>query len=163
MRGRLVFWGHVVLAGLLSLFYVFSSSVFPVLNWFDIPDPVRERYYGWNEIEPALAAAIAKYHPDFIASPKWESASVTGFALGDPGVVAINPAPNEYHYWFDQTAREARRGQNALVVVQANMNKAAAEAQFDRFTLIENLPITRYGEGMTSYQLYWGEGYKPSY
>jgi hypothetical protein len=163
MRNRWVFWGHLTLAALLSVFYVYSSSIFPLLNYIDRPDPTRERYYGWNEIAGPLEAAIAKYQPDFIASSKWESASVTGFALDDPDVVAINPRPNEYHYWFDKAAREARRGQNALVVVQNGMEKGVLDPQFEKLTPIEDIPITRQGKKMTSYQLYWGEGYRPSY
>jgi hypothetical protein len=37
------------------------------------------------------------------------------------------------------------------------------DPQFEKLTLLEEIPITRQGRKMTSYQLYWGEGYKPSY
>lgn len=163
MKNRVVFWGHITLSVLLSMFYVYSSSIFPLLNYLDRPDPTRERYYGWDEIGAPIRAAIATYNPDFIASTKWESASVVGFALNDPDVVSISPRPSEYHYWFDKPTREARRGQNALVVVQAGMDKALADPQFETLTPIGDIPITRQGEEMTTYQLYWGEGYMPSY
>jgi hypothetical protein len=163
MKNAVLFWGHIVFGLLLSVFYVYSSSVFPLLNLVDRPDPTRERYYGWNEIGAPIEAAIARYQPDFIASTKWESASVVGFALDNPDVVSISPRPSEYHYWFDKPAREARRGQNALVVVQSGMDKFVADPQFETLTPIEEVPIVRRGKVMTRYQLYWGEGYKPSY
>lgn len=163
MKNGVLFWGHIVVSVVLSVFYVYSSSVYPVLNYLGRPDPTRERYYGWDEIAAPIEAAIAKYHPDFIASTKWESASVVGFALNDPDVVSISPRNSEYHYWLDKPAREAKRGQNALVVVQAGMEKGLADPQFETLTPIEDFPIMRQGKKMTSYQLYWGEGYKPSY
>jgi len=163
MKNGIVFWGHIVLSVVLSVFYVYSSSVFPVLNYLGRGDPTRERYYGWDEIAAPIEAAIAKYQPDFIASTKWESASVVGYALNNPDVVSISPRNSEYHYWLDKPAREAKRGQNALVVVQAGMDKGLADPQFETLTPIEDFPIMRQGKKMTSYQLYWGEGYKPSY
>lgn len=163
MRNAVLFWGHIVFGLLLSVFYVYSSSIYPVLNLIDRPDPTRERYYGWDEIARPIEAAVAQYQPDFIASSKWESASVVGFALDDPDVVSISPRPSQYHYWFDKAAREARRGQNALVVVQAGQEKHVIDPQFEKLTLIEDFPIVRQGKKMTSYQLYWSEGYTPSY
>lgn len=163
MKNRVLFWGHITLSLLLSVFYVYSSSAFPLLNYLDRPDPTRERYYGWDEIAGPIEAAIEKYHPDFVASTKWESASVVGYALNDPDVVSISPRLSEYHFWLDKPAREARRGQNALVVIQQGWDKFLADPQFDKLTPIGEIPITRQGREMTAYQLYWGEGYKPSY
>lgn len=163
MKNRVLFWGHIVVGLLLSVFYVYSSSVFPVLRLIDRPDPTRERYYGWDEIAAPIEAVIAKYHPDFIASSKWESASVVGYALDNPDVVSISPRMSEYHYWFDKPEREARSGQNALVVLQNDAEKAVVDPQFARLTPIEEVPIVRQGRTMTRYQLYWGEGYTPSY
>jgi len=163
MKNRVLFWGHITLSIFLSVLYVYSSSVFPILNWFDRGDPTRERYYGWDEIAVPIEAAIEKYRPDFIASTKWESASVVGYALNDPDVVSISPRNSEYHYWFDKAGREARRGQNALVIVQSGMDKQLADPQFATLTPISEFPIVRQGHEMTTYQLYWGEGYTPSY
>ncbi len=163
MKNWLLFWGHIVFSVLLSVFYVYSSSVFPLLNYLDRPDPTRERYYGWEEIGAPIKAAIAQYHPDFIASTKWESASVVGYALGDPDVVSISPRLSEYHYWLDKPAREAKTGQNALIVLQQNWDKGIAESQFEKLTPIGDIPIIRQGKEMTIYEMYWGEGYKPSY
>jgi hypothetical protein len=163
MKNRVLFWGHITLSLLLSVFYVYSSSVFPLLNYLDRPDPTRERYYGWDEIAGPIEAAIEKYHPDFVASTKWESASVVGYALADPDVVSISPRLSEYHFWLDKPAREARRGQNALVVIQQGWDKFLADPQFETLTPIGEIPIARQGREMTRYQLYWGEGYKPSY
>ncbi len=163
MKNGVLFWGHIVLCVLLSVFYVYSSSIYPLLKYLDRGDPTRERYYGWDEIAAPIEAAIAKYHPDFIASTKWESASVVGYALNDPDVVSISPRNSEYHYWLDKPAREAKRGQNALVVVQNGMDKGLANPQFETLTPIGEVPIVRQGHKLTNYELYWGEGYKPSY
>lgn len=163
MRRAWVFWGHIAFGLLLSVFYVYSSSVFPLLNYIDRPDPTRERYYGWDEIAAPVEAAITQYKPDFIASTKWESASVVGFALKDPNVVSISPRASQYHYWFDKPAREARRGQSALVVVQQGWDLGIAEPQFEKLTPIGEVNVTRGGHHMTDYQLYLGEGFKPSY
>lgn len=163
MKNRVLFWGHMTLSVLLSVFYVYSSSVFPLLNYLDRPDPTRERYYGWDEIGAPIEAAIAQYQPDFIASTKWESSSVVGFALDNPNVVSISPRPSQYHYWFDKAAREARRGQSALIVVQQGWDFFVAEPQFEKLTPVGEVEITRNGHGMTDYRIYFGEGYKPSY
>ena len=158
-----VFWGHLTLGTIIAVAYVVSSTIVPVANLLDVKDPTRERYFGWNEIAEPIKDAIATYHPDFIASSKWESASVVGFALDRSDIVAINPRPNQYHYWFDKAWREANRGKNALIVVQAGMEKGVIDPQFEKLTEISSFPIVRQGLKMTSYQLYWGEGYKPSY
>jgi hypothetical protein len=47
--------------------------------------------------------------------------------------------------------------------VQAGQEKQVLDPQFETLTLVEDISIVRQGKQMTSYQIYLGEGYKPSY
>lgn len=161
MANRFVFWGHVTLSAAFSLFYVISASIFPLLLLFGYADSTRTRYYGWQEIAQPLNAAIAALHPDFVGSSKWEYASLAGFALDRPDIVALNPRPDQYHYWFD---REAHRGQNAVLFAHnVNEEYPAVAGQFDRITLYREIPVVRFGHLMGTYRIYYAEGYRPSY
>ena len=159
--GRIAFWGHVVLSVTVSVFYVISATIFPLLLLIDRPDTTRTRYYGWEQIEAPLRAAIAQYHPDFVGSSRWEYASLAGFVLDDPDTVSIDPTPNQYHYWFDPAAH---RGQSAVLVTHSqNAQQATIDSQFDKVTLIEEIPVVRFGHELGTYRLYLGEGFKPSW
>ncbi len=160
MRSRLLFWGHTLFGSLISVLYVVSSSVFPVILLLDRPDPTRTRYYGWNEIEQPIRAAIDALKPDFIATSKWEYASTVGFALDDKDVAAVNPARSEFHYWFDTGAHA---GQDALVVLHDERQREVIDAQFEKVTLYREIPIVRFGRELGRYRLYWGENFRPVY
>lgn len=160
MRSGLLFWGHTIFGTFISVLYVVSSSIFPVILLLDRPDPTRTRYYGWDEIAQPVEAAIAELHPDFIAASKWEYASTVGFAIDDPDVVAINPARSEFHYWFKPSEHA---GQDALVVLHDGRQKEVVDRQFEKLTLYREIPIVRFGRELGRYRLYWGENYQPSY
>jgi len=157
--GRVALWGHVLLSTLFSVFYVVSSTVFPLLLLAGLPDNTRTRYFGWEQIEAPLRAAIDRLHPDFIGSSRWEYASLTGFVLDDPDPVSIDPTPSQYHYWFDPAAH---RGQNAVLVTHSqNAQQQTIDASFDKVTLIAEIPVMRFGHLLGTYRLYYGEGFKP--
>jgi 4-amino-4-deoxy-L-arabinose transferase-like glycosyltransferase len=159
--GRIALWGHVVLSGAISVLYVVSATIFPLLLLVDLPDPTRTRYFGWEQIEAPLKAAIERYHPDFIGSSRWEYASLAGFVLDDPDTVSIDPKPNQYHYWFDPAAH---RGQTAVLLTHSqNTQMATINSQFDKVTMVEEVPVIRFGRTLGTYRIYLGEGFKPTW
>jgi len=159
--GRFAFWGHVVLSALVSVLYLISATIFPLLLLLDRPDTTRTRYYGWEQIEAPLRAAIAEYHPDFVGSSRWEYASLAGFVLDDPNTVSIDPTPNQYHYWFNPAEH---RGQTAVLVTHSqNAQQGTIDKQFDKVTLLQEIPVVRFGHKLGTYRIYLGEGFKPSW
>jgi hypothetical protein len=157
--GRIALWGHVTLSTALCVFYVISATVVPLLVLGGIPDSTRARYFGWEQIETPLKAAIEKYQPDFIGSSRWEYASLAGFVLDDKDVVSIDPRPSQYHYWFDPAAH---RGQNAVLLTHSqNAQQQTIDDSFDKVTLVEEIPVIRFGKRLGTYRLYYGEGFKP--
>ena len=65
---------------------------------------------------------------------------------------------NQFDFWFDE---QAHGGQNAVVVLRETENVAVAQARFERLTLIEVVPVERFGQYISAFHFYLGEGYIP--
>jgi 4-amino-4-deoxy-L-arabinose transferase-like glycosyltransferase len=153
------FWAHAAYGAILAVFLLVSSAVFPVLIAFGIPDNFRVNLYGWEQIEAPVEAAVAQYHPDFVAGESPEFASVMAFAMDNPDVRALTFRPNQINYWWD---RETFRGKSAIVVIDQTRSLADFQNQFATVTPIgDEVPVVRFGREINRYKLYLAEGYAP--
>jgi hypothetical protein len=156
---RLLFYGHVALGAVLAGYLLISSAVIPLASLVGRYDFIRVNLYGMELLEAPIRRIQAAHPTQFIAGLGAELSSVIGFTLDEPyDVTALTTAPNEFHYWFDPAAHA---GQNAVVVLREGEDVSAAAQRFSRFTLIETVPVERFGVHISAFSFYLGEGYIP--
>jgi len=158
MGQRILFYCHVVFGVVLQLFLLISSTVVPLSLFVGVPDVTRSPLFGWDQLEAPVAALSAQYHPDFIASANSEVASVVSFALNNPDVTALS-GENEFRVLFDA---DAHRGQTALIVLRDDFRKDVIDADFDSVTPLTQIPVTRFGQNLGTYQIYLAKGFHPT-
>ena len=152
------FWAHAVYGMVFGLFLLISSTVFPLLVAFGGQDNFRASLYGWEQIEAPVDAAVAQYHPDFIASDGPEFGAIVAFALDDPDLRALTFRPNQLNYWWN---REEFRGKSAIVVLDQTRAAGDIQSQFATITPIGEVPVVRFGHELNRFKLYYAEGYAP--
>ncbi len=158
MGQRLLFFGHVIWGALISLYLLISVTVVPLSFFHGAQDWRQTRLYGWEELRDIVTEARETYAPDFIASDGPDLSSVAGFALDDPEVKALTDRVTQFHYWFD---KEAYRGKDAIVVLFRYENPAFSASQFETFTEVDSVDITRFGYWVTGFVVYHAENYQP--
>ena len=148
--------GHVLLGAGIGLFLLVSSAIVPVTLLWGVPDGTRGNLYGWDLIEAPVRAAQAAYPTQFVATLGSEVGGITAFALDDPSVAALTPWHNQFDYWFDAPAR---LGQNAIVVMKEGEDEQFMATMFRSMTLLESIPIERFGYRIGTYEIYYAEGF----
>ena len=158
MRGWLlglhIGWGVAI-----STIMAVSYAVVPVLVLFGGPPAMEtERSYGIEEMVAAAARAKAETGADFIASNHYIVASHIAFVLDDPSIGYVGA----HHYAFnDWTDRQARRGENAILVIEPNTESEAWKGQFESFEDLGEIRAERFGYLINTYHLYLGRGFIP--
>jgi len=158
MGQRFLFYGHVIFGAVLALFLLISSTVVPISLFFGVPDITRSPLFGWDQLQAPMSALAQQYHPDFIASANSEVAGVVSFALNNPDVTALS-GENEFRELFDANAH---RGQTALIVLRDDFAKNVIIADFDTVTPLTQIPVTRFGQNLGTYQIYLAKGFHPA-
>ncbi|MDP1730441.1 MAG: glycosyltransferase family 39 protein [Devosia sp.] len=159
MGQRFLFYGHVVFGALVTLFLLISYAFLPLSILMGTPDWRQTRLYGWEELRDQLLIVRENYQPDFIASETPEVASVAGFALDDPNVMALTERITQFHYWWDKNAHV---GQDAVVVLERADNPGFMASQFETFTPVGTIDITRFGYWINGFDFYYAENYQPT-
>ena len=157
-RGWL-FWGHVALGAFLQLYLLISSTVLPLSLLVGIDDVVRKPLFGWEQLREPVTAAREQYRPGFVATMTSEVAGVLAFALDDPEVTALTPAPNQFDYWF---APETHRGEDALIVLRDNNGEEFLRQQFGSLSPISEIVVERFGYRLGTYQVLLGRDFRPA-
>lgn len=152
------FWAHAIYGAIFGLFLLISSTVFPLLIAFGGQDNFRLSLYGWDQIEAPIDAAIAEYHPDFVASEGPEFGAIVAFALDEPNLRALTFRPNQLNYWWN---REDYRGKSAIVVIDQTRTTADFQSQFATITPVSEVPVVRFGRELNRFKIYYAEGYNP--
>lgn len=159
LRERWALLGQVaygVVAGVLAFV---NYSVVPVMALISHADQTTAWSYGWTEVAARVEQAAAEHPPGFIAATDYTLASQLAFALKDAEVTSLNPASEQFDYWF---APATHAGETAIVVADAwrPLGKAI-KARFERVTPIDAVAVERFGKRIGIYRLYLGEGYRP--
>jgi 4-amino-4-deoxy-L-arabinose transferase-like glycosyltransferase len=152
------FWAHAIYGAIFAVYLLVSSTLFPILIALGGQDNFRVSLYGWDQIEVPVDAAIAEYHPDFVASDGPEFGAIVAFALDEPNFRALTFRPNELNYWW---TREDYRGKNAIVVIDQTRTTADFQSQFATITPVGEVPVVRLGRELNRFKIYFAEGYNP--
>lgn len=157
--GRITFPLHLAYGVIIAGIAVVNYGLLPLGTLFGQPDWYAVSNFDW----PAVAQRISEReqtHPGaFIATTRYSTAAQLGFALHDPDVTALGDRPNEYDYWFDPAAHA---GRDALIVADRAYPTDALRSRFESLTKLEDVPVTRFGQTIWSYEIWLGTGYRPA-
>lgn len=156
IRTRTVFWLHIVFGAFISILFLIDMSVTPITQVIGVPPLGVYTNYDWDKVAAVVSAAHAQNPTSFLAATRYTTAAQLAFALGDPNVTDISDRHTEFTFWFDPTAHV---GQSALVLAAPFIPIDYAKLRFKSVTLLQTIPITRFGTELGTYQLYKADGY----
>jgi 4-amino-4-deoxy-L-arabinose transferase-like glycosyltransferase len=150
---------HVAWGLFINTVLVVSLVVVPVTVLIGrAPFMETEAGYGWDQITAAVQEARSTHGADFIATNRYQSASQLAYALGDPDVTEISPRRDAFDDWFDA---EAHSGQSAIIMLDGREDLEFWRTHFASVEKLVELPVSRFGYAMRTYELYVGTGYIP--
>lgn len=147
-------WGIVV-----NTFLTVSFTLVPVTVLLGGSGGMEtERSYGLDTLIAAVEAARQEHGAAFVGSNHYITASQLAFLLDDPNVAELSERRTAFDDWTDY---EARRGQDAIVVVEPNTDTEFWKAAFSAVTEIGEVPAERFGYRINIYRLFLGRGFIP--
>ena len=154
LLGLHIGWGAVI-----STVMAVSFTIVPVMLLLGRPAAMEtERSYGVERLVAAVLAMKAETGADFIASNYYITASQIAFVLDDPSVAYLGAQ----HFAFDDWAdHEARRGEDAIIVVEPHAEGESWKTRFASFEALGEVQAERFGYPINTYRLYVGRGFIP--
>lgn len=147
--------GHFLYGTLVAGLLVANYTIVPVIGASNLETYVA---YGWKQIGEEVAAAAARYHPDFLAGSRYTLAAQLGFELGRTDVTSLSQRPDQYDFWFDAGAH---LGQTALILGDTgNPLEPIIAERFDSVEVVRTFEIVQNGMLVNGYQLYLAKGYR---
>jgi 4-amino-4-deoxy-L-arabinose transferase-like glycosyltransferase len=136
-----------------------NYSVTPLTNLSGWRDEATAWSYDWSAVAEAVEQARDKHNPGFIAGVDYTTASLLGFALRDPNVVSLDPAREQYDFWFDP---EAHAGADAILYADRwRPITRAIERRFESIEQIDSVVVHALGRDVYRQRIYLAKGYKP--
>jgi len=159
-RWRWLYWAQVAYGVVFMGFALVNYSVVPLTDVNAIRDEATAWVYGWDETATAVAAARSANGATFVAAPDYTTAALLGFALHDRDVVSLSPKTDQFDFWFDPAVHA---GETAILFGD-DWRPLSAEvvAQFAEVTLIEEIPVSRFGKPLDTHRIYLGKGFRPN-
>jgi len=159
VRERWVLFGQILYGLIAAGLALVNYSIVPVMALVSFTDQTTAWSYGWDEAAPRVEVIAAANGTAFIAATEYGIASQLAFALRDPAVTSLSPRREQFDFWF---VPAAFAGKSAVIVSDLwRPLTAEIEARFERITLVETVTVMRHGNGIDTYQIYLGEGYRP--
>lgn len=154
LLGLHIGWGAVV-----STIMAVSYVIVPVLALLGrAPAMETERSFGVEQMIETVLEKQAETGAQFIASNHYIVASQIAFVLDDPSIGYVGAQ----HYAFDDwTDQEARRGQDAIVVIEPHSEAEAWKGRFETITDLGEVRAERFGYVINVFHLYLGRGFIP--
>ncbi|RYH11950.1 MAG: hypothetical protein EON57_03930 [Alphaproteobacteria bacterium] len=156
---RWLFWLHTAFGFVLALALTINFTLFPLANLVGPKDWGTSANFGWDELAVAVREEQTA-HPDaFLAGTRYTYAAQLGYQLHTTAVTSFNTLTDQYDFWTD---RAALAGKDALIVADGAWPIGFASTQFVTMTLLRTVTIHRFGQEVTSYEIWLGENYKPT-
>lgn len=151
-------WTHLAYGVVVAAVLAFNGTVVPIGDLINRYDWTISSTFGWDQTAAEVVRLRAEHQASFVVVTRYTTAAQLGFAMHDPEVTAISTRHDEYDFWFDPAAHQ---GQNAILVGDADFGVGEAAARFRQVTLLETLPIVRFGVTVYVPQIYLAEDYQP--
>ena len=159
LRPRWLLPLHVVWGIAFAVATFVNYAIVPITNVSGWRDEATAWSYDWTATAAAVKAAEAKYEPDFIAGVDYTTSSLLAFALEDRDVVSLDPALEQYDFWFDP---EAHKGGSAIIYADRwRPITPAVEAHFRSIKQVATVDVTAHGRNVYRQRIYLAKGYKP--
>jgi hypothetical protein len=131
----------------------------PITNLSGWKDEATAWSYDWSAIAEKVDAARTKYDVGFIAGVDYTTASLLAFALKDRDIVSLDPAREQYDFWFDA---KAHKGENAIIYADRwRPITPRIERRFKSIKQIGSTMVTAQGRNIYRQRIYLAKGYKP--
>ena len=159
LRERWVLFGQILCGAAAAALALVNYSIVPVMAVISYADQTTAWSYGWPEVAARVELAGAERPAGFIAATDYTLASQLAFALRDDEVTSLGPKTEQFDFWF---VPADHAGQTAIIVADAwRPLDAAMQERFERVVPIDTVTVVRYGKLIDTYQLYFGEGFRP--
>jgi 4-amino-4-deoxy-L-arabinose transferase-like glycosyltransferase len=136
-----------------------NYSIVPITNLSGWKDEATAWSYDWSAAAKEVEAARGKYNAGFVAGVDYTTASLLAFALKDRDVVSLDPAREQYDFWFDAKAHE---GEDAILYADRwRPITRAIERRFESIEQIASNVVTAQGRALYRQRIYLAKGYKP--
>lgn len=157
---RLTLVLHVLWGGAITTALFLSFSIMPITMLVGGPALMEsETAYDFARVAAAARAAEAAHGAGFLAANRYQTASRLGFELDDGSVDELSNRRTAFDDWSD---REARRGQDAIVIVDERETPDDWRTQFTSIESVGAVTTERFGYQMVTYELYLGRDYQPT-
>lgn len=161
LGSRLQLWLHLGFGLLAAALVVVNFTVMPLGVLLGGREGGSAVNFGWDEVTARVIAALDANPVDFVAGTRYSTASQLGFQLRRTDVTALSIDRDQFDYWFDPAQYQ---GKDAIILADDNDSAAGIDylrARFRTLTLLEQIPIVRFGRTIHNFQIYLGSGYLP--
>jgi dolichyl-phosphate-mannose-protein mannosyltransferase len=139
----------------LALIYT-NFALVPFAILFKERDWSSEWSFGWKTVAERVIAAQNETGATLVGAPNFRPASQLAFALKNPDVLRFGDGIDQYSFWADGTL-----GEDAIIVADRwNRVDTQIRGRFDSVTLLEKVPVVRFGVTINVQLIYLGRGYR---
>ena len=136
-----------------------NYAIVPVTNVSGWKDEATAWSYDWSAVAGVVAQARDTYDASFVAAADYTTASLLAFALKDRDVVSLDPALEQFDFWFDP---KAHAGEDAILYADRwRPLTKAIERKFASIEQIASVGVEAQGRDVYHQQVYFAQGYKP--
>ncbi len=136
-----------------------NYAIVPITNVSGWRDEATAWSYDWSAAARAVEAAREKYDVGFVAGVDYTTASLLAFALEDRDVVSLDPAREQYDFWFD---RNAHAGEDAILYADRwRPITRAVQRRFASIEEIDSFMVQAQGRRIYRQRIYLAKGYRP--
>ncbi|MHB1110548.1 MAG: ArnT family glycosyltransferase [Devosia sp.] len=160
LGSRIQLWLHLSFGLVGALLIVVNFSVMPLGVLLGGREGGSAVNFGWQEVTAAVRASAEAHPADFIGATRYSTASQLGFQLHRTDVIAISLDHDQFDRWFDP---EFYKGKNAIILADDNDPPDGIDylrAHFQALTLLDEVPVVRFGRTIHNFQIYLGRGYR---
>jgi hypothetical protein len=159
LRPRWLIPLHALWGTALAVAMFVNYAIVPISNLSGWKDEATAWSYDWTAVAQAVESARQEHNVGFVAGVDYTTASLLAFALKDRDVVSLDPAREQYDFWFNA---RAHKGEDAIIY--ADRWRPITKAIERRFASIEQIAdnvVTAQGRDIYRQRIYLAKGYKP--
>jgi hypothetical protein len=156
---RWLFWLHTGFGLVMALLLTVNFTLFPLANLVTAKDWGTSANFGWDELAAVVRKEQAAHPEAFLAATRYTYAAQIGYQLHTTDVTSLNTLTDQYDFWSD---RAALTGKDALIIADGAWPMDFANTQFATTTLLRTVTVERFGQEVTSYEIWLGEDYAPT-
>ena len=159
MRPRWLIPLHTLWGAALAVAFFVNYAIVPITNLSGWKDEATAWSYDWTAIAQKVEAARTTYDAGFVAGVDYTTTSLLAFALKDKNVVSLDPAREQYDFWFDA---KAHKGEDAIIYADRwRPITPRIERRFKSIEQIGSNVVSAGGRDIYRQRIYLAKGYKP--